>query len=272
MCLAAKRGGFRSSLCVFILICAFFIETHCIDVPYVTVHRSIINTREGDSAHLHCNYETSLDGTVSWLDNKGQTINSADHSKFTVHTKPSDKNTHISTLVVNNVNKFDLGDYICKVQNMMGAEDVNIQLTYFPEPPQLNATEQEGESVITHWHIRSLQPLTEVVLNYRKKGVSSSYFSISIYFRRTRAVDLCFVCFHCRKLTGKVTVPSITNTAKITLDCGSELNDATFFPKYNYMTITKTKNKKYNVFSPAQNQTQNATCSRTLERSSKSKE
>lgn len=74
-------------------------------------------------------------------------------------------------MVVNRINENDLGDYICVVQNNMGAENVSIELTYNPEPPHLHHIEQDDDTVITHWHIRSLQPLTEVMLNYRQKGV-----------------------------------------------------------------------------------------------------
>lgn len=155
----------------------FFVKSS--DIPYVTVHRSIVNTREGDSAHLHCEYETTLDSEVSWLDNKGQPVNEANSAKYKILRDVANTNVHKSTLVIYKVNQGDLGKYWCKVGNELGAENVNIELTYAPEPPKLNSTEQEGESVITHWHIRSLQPLTEVKLNYRKKGVSSvDYFPL----------------------------------------------------------------------------------------------
>lgn len=139
----------------------------------MTVHHSIINTKEGHIAHLRCEYETTLDSTVKWLDRNEQPINQADSSKYQILQDTTEENVHKSTLVIHKVNKNDLGKYLCKVGNELGAKDVNIELTYAPEPPQLNATEQDGESVITHWHIRSLQPLTEVKLEYRKKGVSS---------------------------------------------------------------------------------------------------
>lgn len=151
----------------------------------MTVHRSIINTREADIAHLHCEYETTIESTATWLDNKGQPINQADPSKYKILRDVTDKNIHKSTLVIYNVNQNDLGKYLCKVGNELGAKDVNIELTYVPEPPKLNSTEQEGESVITHWHIRSLQPLTEVKLNYRRKDVGSVYlFSSFIIFTK----------------------------------------------------------------------------------------
>lgn len=139
----------------------------------MTAHRSIINTREGDVAHLRCEYETTLDSTVTWLDRNEQPINQADSSKYRILQDNTDQNVHKSTLVIHKVNKHDLGKYWCKVGNELGAEDVNIELTYAPEPPQLNSTEQDGEFVITHWHIRSLQSLTEVKFAYRKKDVSS---------------------------------------------------------------------------------------------------
>lgn len=159
----------------------------------MTVHRSIINTREGDIAQLHCDYETTIDSTATWIDNKGQPINQADSSKYKILRDTKDNNVYKSTLAIYKVNKQDLGTYLCKVGNELGSKDVNIELTYAPEPPQLNSTEQEGESVITHWHIRSLQPLTEVKLNYRKKGVSSAvdkHFLFSLFLTNLYGCDI----------------------------------------------------------------------------------
>lgn len=148
-----------------------------VDTPRVTAHRSVINTKEGDHAELHCDFETSTESRVIWSKDQQQlSIGQLSHesrSKYSViygHPKAPNKNTSI--LVVSNVKSSDLGAYECKVENDIGAENVSFELTYVPEPPQLHNVENEGDVVITHWHIRSLQPLHEVMLNYQRKGVS----------------------------------------------------------------------------------------------------
>lgn len=79
--------------------------------------------------------------------------------------------------MVKNVQKADLGDYTCQVSNDAGSQNVNITLTFAPEPPVLQAPiERDGEYTVTHWHIRSYLPLTEVMLKYRRKGVRMIVF------------------------------------------------------------------------------------------------
>lgn len=133
-----------------------------------------MNTKEGDNAELYCDYETSTESEVTWLKGDEKIYAGPQHeqTKYTLvnSSKSSHKNTSI--LVVNRVIERDLGSYLCIVKNGLGSENVTIELTNLPEPPHLHHMEQEGDSVITHWHIRSLQPLTEVVLNYRQKDVS----------------------------------------------------------------------------------------------------
>lgn len=71
----------------------------------------------------------------------------------------------------------DLGQYMCKVSNEAGSQNVNVTLTFVPEPPYLYSLERDGEYTVTHWHIRSLQPLTEVMLKYRRKDVRQSFLT-----------------------------------------------------------------------------------------------
>lgn len=157
-----------------------------LDVPHVTAHKSIVNTKEGDSAELHCNFESSTESKVIWRkDKKPLQIDSVrDHrSKYSTVFKDQPKsNQNSSVLLINRVNEKDLGDYECIVQNNMGKENVTITLTYVPEPPHLHRTEKEGEEVITHWHIRSYQPLTEVMLNYQLKDVRIWVFATSLEY------------------------------------------------------------------------------------------
>lgn len=94
--------------------------------------------------------------------------------------------------MVRNVRKADLGDYTCKVSNAVGSQDVNITLTFKPEPPVLQAPiERDGKYTITHWHIRSLLRLTEVMLKYRRKDVR---FTFCFYFSKNTHIRFRFIC------------------------------------------------------------------------------
>lgn len=73
-------------------------------------------------------------------------------------------------LVIKNVERSDLGDYVCEVQNSIGKGHVTIHLGYEPEQPKFERLEIVGDTITTHWQIRSLQPLNEVMLNYQKSG------------------------------------------------------------------------------------------------------
>lgn len=138
----------------------------------------MVNTQTGDRAELYCEFETSTDNnTVTWRkDQKELQVGGPQdqYSKYSVIYKPTKTpSKNVSILMVNNVKPKDLGSYECQVENVIGAESVSIELTNAPEPPQLHHVENDDQFVITHWHIRSLQPLVEVMLNYRLKGVSN---------------------------------------------------------------------------------------------------
>lgn len=133
----------------------------------------MINTKDGDTAELYCEFETSTESKVTWRkDKKELPIQHEPRSKYSVVYKQKTSSKNTSILVISNVKAKDLGEYECQVENEIGSENVSIELTSAPEPPQLHNVEKEGDVVITHWHIRSLQPLTEVMLNYQQKGVS----------------------------------------------------------------------------------------------------
>lgn len=146
----------------------------------MSAHRSIVNTVEGDKAELYCDYDSPSSTKIIWR--KDDNIISAeheqrDHAKYIIldapkkhHDKHEEKNSSI--LIINNVDKNDLGEYECSVKNQIGSGNVKIQLTFVPEAPHLDNLEQNGETVTTHWVIRSYQPLEEVTLNYQQKGVN----------------------------------------------------------------------------------------------------
>lgn len=143
------------------------------DTPRVKTSKSIVNTKEGDNAELHCEYETSTDSRVIWYKGDEQLPIAPDtRSKFYVTSVSPRNGKNSSLLMVNKVKKSDLGQYTCKVENIIGQQNVNITLTFVPEPPTLQLIERDGDFTVSHWHIRSLQPLTEVMLKYRRKDVS----------------------------------------------------------------------------------------------------
>ncbi|XP_031640232.1 lachesin isoform X2 [Contarinia nasturtii] len=144
--------------------------------PRVSALRSVINTKDGDNAELYCDYDSSIESQVIWSKNQQILQTGASHEKRSKYiilppkTSPTSQNQMQSILVVNDVKPQDLGVYECKVENSIGNENVSIDLTDAPEPPKLHQVETDGNSIVTHWHIRSMQPLKEIMLNYRLKG------------------------------------------------------------------------------------------------------
>lgn len=82
---------------------------------------------------------------------------------------------HRITLQVRTVQASDLGTYECSVINAIGSGQAHVQLVLVPEPPIYEGENiNEPPTVITHWSIRSHQPLSEVVLSYKNEKVSWS--------------------------------------------------------------------------------------------------
>lgn len=138
-------------------------------MPHVTTHRRIINTAEKDAAEIVCVYESFTPVKVLWNKNGRVIANDQDqqiNGKYTIQHNSIHKNT--SRLVVNSVTKSDLGSYECVVKNSLGGASAKIELTYVPEPPHLTESSQNNDEVTTHWSIRSLNPLTEVEIHYKK--------------------------------------------------------------------------------------------------------
>lgn len=143
----------------------------------------MVNTKEGDNAELHCEFESSIEWRVFWYKDDVQLPTStATRSKYYVKYGSSKAGKNDTILLINKVTKGDLGQYTCKVENIIGSQNVTINLTFVPEPPKFQGKEIDGEYTVTHWHIRSLQPLTEVMLKYRRKDVS---FGFCVNTRRT---------------------------------------------------------------------------------------
>lgn len=155
---------------------------HFVDTPHVTAHRSIINTRNGDRAELYCVFETSPEYQIQWSKDQRPLQIGNFQSKYSL---PQETHTQ-SVLVVNSVTPNDLGTYECRVTNDIGSEKIYIELTYAPEPPKLHKIDTAGKQIITEWHIRSLQALQEIQLNYRNKNVNI-YFQFQ--FQKCVSID-----------------------------------------------------------------------------------
>lgn len=158
----------------------FILILYLADTPRVSAHRSIVNTEDGDNAELYCYYDSASPSKVTWRKDEHVILAEREQhigAKHIVLEDPKKHHSHdeqknASILVIQKVNKNDLGEYECSVKNGIGSESIKILLTLVPEAPRLDKLEQAGDVVTTHWIIRSFQPLTEVTLNYQMKGVS----------------------------------------------------------------------------------------------------
>ena len=141
-----------------------------LDSPKVSSAHHIVNTISGNDAELHCHFNSTTDASVTWR-KENELVDIDDRKKYDVST--ASKLTHHtkSTLVIKNVQDSDLGVYQCEVQNSIGIGHSRLHLVYVPEPPRFISYDTQDDTVITHWHINSFQPLTEVMLNYKKNGV-----------------------------------------------------------------------------------------------------
>lgn len=106
---------------------------------------------------------------VTWHKNK-EPLRVNNFDKYSTSNVTKDEHHESNVLVVKNVERNDLGDYECEVQNAIGKGHVKIHLGLEPEPPKFDRMETAGDTITTHWVIRSLQPLNEVMLNYQKSG------------------------------------------------------------------------------------------------------
>lgn len=74
-----------------------------------------------------------------------------------------------TVLLVRKVNKSDLGFYQCLVENSLGRDSKNISLIYEPEPAHFDGYELQADHlVLLNWTVRSVQPLSEILLYYQK--------------------------------------------------------------------------------------------------------
>ncbi|KAI8123930.1 hypothetical protein FF38_08195 [Lucilia cuprina] len=134
--------------------------------PKVTTHRHHINTEIGGNAELYCDYKGNPIAITTWLKNN-QPIK---YSEKYMITYAMEKHFNRSTLTVKDVTMEDLGEYICRAENSIGSNELRTHLMLEPEKGQLENVVIDGKKVTLHWLVRSLQPLSEAVLDYKMSG------------------------------------------------------------------------------------------------------
>lgn len=138
--------------------------------PKVTTHRHHINAEIGGNAELYCDYKGNPIATISWLKHN-ELIK---YSEKYMITYAMEKHYNRSTLTVKDIALEDLGEYICQAENSLGSNKLRTHLMLEPEKGQLESVTIEGKNVKLFWIVRSLQPLSEAVLDYKMSGVSEA--------------------------------------------------------------------------------------------------
>ncbi|XP_032591524.1 protein amalgam isoform X1 [Drosophila grimshawi] len=143
--------------------------------PKASTHRHHVNTMEGDTAEIYCNYRANPIA-ISFFIKDGKKLTLSD--KYSIRNSLH-KEQNRTTLLIKHVEESDLGEYLCQVENTIGASDVRIQLSYHPETPQFENITIDGNKVTMHWLVRSLQPLSEAMLDYKLTG-SYTWSTVSV--------------------------------------------------------------------------------------------
>ncbi|CAD7012373.1 unnamed protein product [Ceratitis capitata] len=143
--------------------------------PKVSTYRHYVNTAQGSNAELYCDYTANPSGQAQWLRNR-KSLNAS--QKYTLD-EVAHKGRTRSILTVMDVRSKDLGEYTCRVQNTIGSDEVNVRIIYEPEHPQLEDFEVSGSKAVIHWLVRSIQPLSEAVLDYKLAG-SYTWSKVSV--------------------------------------------------------------------------------------------
>ncbi|XP_017149410.1 protein amalgam [Drosophila miranda] len=143
--------------------------------PKVSTHRHHVNTEHGGTAEMYCNYRANPIA-ISFFIKDGKTLQLSE--KYSI--KNSFHNGHNrTTLIVKDVDVGDLGEYLCHVENAIGSNEAKIHLSYDPETPQFEDMTIDGTKVTMHWLVRSLQPLSEAMLDYKLTG-SYTWSTVSV--------------------------------------------------------------------------------------------
>ncbi|XP_030387280.1 lachesin [Scaptodrosophila lebanonensis] len=143
--------------------------------PNVWTHRHHVNAQAGGNADLHCDYRANPIASSFWLKND-KVLNLSEKYKIISSTHKGHNRT---TLIVKDINDNDLGEYRCTVDNVIDSKQARVQLSYNPETPQFEDKKIDGSQVTLHWLVRSQQPLSEAVLDYKLSG-SYTWSTVSV--------------------------------------------------------------------------------------------
>lgn len=156
------------------------------DTPLVGAHRHIVNTIVGETADLHCDFNSTDESKAVWLHGDRQ-LHDGDKYKLRKERRHSDGH-HRSSLQVHNVQSADLGVYRCVVRNSIGEGQSSVRLVLQPEPPRFESVDVKnvGHVVITHWSIRSHQALSEVALSYMKNGSTVWMSEQAVHYQKNK--------------------------------------------------------------------------------------
>ncbi|XP_055839599.1 protein amalgam [Episyrphus balteatus] len=135
--------------------------------PKVTTHRHHVNTERGGRAELYCDYKAVPIAVAEWKRN-GQYLEYFS-DKYSVKSGIH-KGKNRTILMVKDVGQTDLGEYECEVKNAIGANENKIHLIYEPENPQFEDMKIDGRKVTLYWLVKSVQPLSEAVMDYKIDG------------------------------------------------------------------------------------------------------
>jgi hypothetical protein len=134
--------------------------------PRVKIHKTSVNSMEGNNRELHCLFHSNPEAKVVW--EKNQHVLKSNEKYDIIQDKHHGENR--SVLIVKNIDRSDLGVYQCKAQNNVGNAMANVSLIFTPEPAHFMQTKVEGKHVLINWEIHSMLPLSEIILYYRKNG------------------------------------------------------------------------------------------------------
>ncbi|XP_061390258.1 neural cell adhesion molecule 1, partial [Musca vetustissima] len=134
--------------------------------PKVSTHRHHVNTDIGSTAELYCDYRSYPIAVTRWLKNNQYLSLSEKY----MMTYAAEQHFNRSTLTVRDVTTDDLGEYKCQAENSIGSSELKVHLMLEPERGQFESVEIKGNVVTLYWLVRSLQPLSEAVLDYKMTG------------------------------------------------------------------------------------------------------
>ncbi|XP_036333889.1 neural cell adhesion molecule 2-like isoform X1 [Rhagoletis pomonella] len=164
--------------------------------PKVSTYRHYVNAEQGGDAELYCDYAANPAAEAKWLRND----KTLEKSRKYAFNQVTHKGRNRSILTVMNVRANDLGEYTCRVQNTIGYDETKVHILYEPEHPQLEDMEINGRTAVIHWLVRSIQPLSEAILDYKLAG-SYTWSKVSVVHTHRHADSSIWKVTHEMELT-----------------------------------------------------------------------